>query len=333
MRKKKILEVIGVEKRKDYDFDKLALKLVNGINYSQSSEWRDVTENCKKQMVEIGNAVKRIYESEAMQSISRLANQVQKITITLPKVKTPQIEFSEEMKKNIKKYKCLKYLEKMEWPLYLLIDDNLLSAMEPFIDDEKNNKEDIKKVILEFLSDEYISNLASNWKNGKAINYGRIAALEEAVKLFKERYFYGCTALLACQFEGIISDIYKMQTDAGKIVSIEDFRMAYEYYNPDKKFSNSIRREREKNQLLEMASETDEGFFYWMAVIGYLYKIILTSDKEMNQSDHPCRNKICHGVQLNYGTREHAVKAILMIDMTIKFGEKMKIILERDTVE
>ena len=66
------------------------------------------------------------------------------------------------------------------------------------------------------------------------------------MKLFKERYFYGCTALLACQFEGIISDIYKMQTDAGKIVSVEDFRMAYEYYNPDKKFSNSIRREREK---------------------------------------------------------------------------------------
>ena len=322
-----------MEKRKQYDFDKLASKLVNGINYSQSPEWRDVAENCKKQMADIGNAVKRIYESEAMQSISKLAKQVQKITITLPKVKTPQIEFSEEMKKNIKKYKCLKYLEKMEWPLYLLIDDNLLSVMDPFIDDEKNNKEDIKKVILEFLSDEYISNLASNWKNGKAINYGRIAALEESVKLFEEGYFYGCTALLACQVEGIISDIYKMQTDAGKIVSVEDFRMAYEYYNPDKKFSNSIKRKSERNQLLEMASETDDGFFYWMAVIGYLYKIILTSDKEMNQSDHPCRNKICHGVQLNYGTREHAVKAILMIDMTIKFGEKMKIILEKAPVE
>ena len=326
--------MIGLEKRKQYDFDKLASKLVNGINYSQSPEWRDVAENCKKQMADIGNAVKRIYESEAMQSISKLANQVQKITITLPKVKTSQIEFSEEMKKNIKKYKCLKYLEKMKWPLYLLIDDNLLSVLEPFIDDEKNNKEDIKNVILEFLNDEYISNLASNWKNGKAINCGRIAALEESVKLFKERYFYGCTALLACQFEGIISDIYKMQKDAGKMVSVEDFRMAYEYYNPDIKFSNSmIKKDSEKNKLLEMASETDDEFFYWMAVIGYLYKIILTSSEEMNQSDHPCRNKICHGVQLNYGTREHAVKAILMIDMTIKFGEKMKIILEKDTVE
>ena len=326
--------MIGLEKRKEYDFDKLASKLVNGINYSQSPEWRDVAENCKKQMADIGNAVKRIYESEAMQSISKLANQVQKITITLPKVKTSQIEFSEEMKKNIKKYKCLKYLEKMEWPLYLLIDDSLLSVLEPFIDDEKTNKEDIKNVILEFLNDEYISNLASNWKHGKAINCGRIAALEEAVKLFKERYFYGCTALLACQVEGIISDIYKMQKDAGKIVSVEEFRMAYEYYNPDIKFSNSmIKWDSEKNKLLEMASETDDEFFYWIAVIGYLYKIILTSSEEMNQSAHPCRNKICHGVQLNYGTREHAVKAILMIDMTIKFGEKMKIILEKDTVE
>ena len=30
-----------------------------------------------------------------------------------------------------------------------------------------------------------------------------------------------------------------------------------------------------------------------------------------------CRNKICHGIQLNFGTREHALKSILTIDMMI----------------
>ncbi len=50
----------------------------------------------------------------------------------------------------------------------------------------------------------------------------------------------------------------------------------------------------------------------------------------MNQSSHPCRNKICHGIQLNFGTREHALKSILTIDMMIRLGENLKHINENN---
>lgn len=48
----------------------------------------------------------------------------------------------------------------------------------------------------------------------------------------------------------------------------------------------------------------------------------------MNQSNHPCRNKICHGIQLNFGTKEHALKSILAIDMMIRLAESLKSINE-----
>ena len=44
----------------------------------------------------------------------------------------------------------------------------------------------------------------------------------------------------------------------------------------------------------------------------------------MNQSSQPCRNKICHGIQLNFRTREHALKSILTIDIMIPLGENLK---------
>lgn len=77
-------------------------------------------------------------------------------------------------------------------------------------------------------------------------------------------------------------------------------------------------------------SDAEEGLMYWIKSIEYIYNIILTSKDSMNQSSHPCRNKICHGIQLNFGTREHALKSILTIDMMIRLGENLKHINENN---
>ena len=44
----------------------------------------------------------------------------------------------------------------------------------------------------------------------------------------------------------------------------------------------------------------------------------------MNESSHPCRNKVCHGIQMNFGTKEHALKSVLTIDMMIRLAENLK---------
>lgn len=314
----------------EYDYEELASKLVNTLDYFQSPEWQAMAENYHNMMKRIGDAVKQFYESEAMQSIGRLAKQMEEYIIAIPNIKIPKTGISEDTYKMFKEIICLQYLEKIQWPLFLLIDDELMYVLEPFVNGTDVEQTQVKQVVLDFLNDDYILKLSEKWEYKTAINPARIAALKEAVKMYMDGYFYGCTALLLCQFEGIVSDIYKMEIDAGKEFTLEDLKSAYMYYNPDKKLNSKLSINSEKNQLLAILSKTDRGFYYWFAVVGYLYKIIMTSSEEMNESEHPCRNKICHGIQLNYGTREHALKAILIIDMTIKLGEDMKRILETD---
>lgn len=78
-----------------------------------------------------------------------------------------------------------------------------------------------------------------------------------------------------------------------------------------------------------LSNTSGDDLLYWMAAIEYLYNVVLTSEESMNQSEHPCRNKVCHGIQLNYGTKEHALKAILSVDLMIQHTERLKILNEK----
>ena len=50
-------------------------------------------------------------------------------------------------------------------------------------------------------------------------------------------------------------------------------------------------------------------------LLGYLrFKTFRTHIPEKEMERHVNRNMLCHGVQLNYGTKEHALKTILCID-------------------
>lgn len=66
-----------------------------------------------------------------------------------------------------------------------------------------------------------------------------------------------------------------------------------------------------------------------MKVIRYIYNVILIYQDSMNQSNHSCRNKICHEIQLYYCTMKHGLKAILTIDIMIKLAECLKITNEK----
>ena len=48
--------------------------------------------------------------------------------------------------------------------------------------------------------------------------------------------------------------------------------------------------------------------------------IISGQDTEHLMDTQPLRNKICHGEQLNYGTQEHAIKAILSVDLMVNIA-------------
>lgn len=53
--------------------------------------------------------------------------------------------------------------------------------------------------------------------------------------------------------------------------------------------------------------------------IGYIVGVTLTNDMDDELAAHnPLRNKICHGVQTEYGSLEYSLKAILVTDIVIR---------------
>ena len=316
----------------NFDSRKFAEQLTKSTSFLHSEEYNQFFDTYRQMTERLYDAVRNMYESSGMQIMRSLSEQMQAFAKNLPKIEIssfPEIKISEETRENIKRIRYLKFFENVEWPLFLLIDAELMTLLVPYIDEKDPDMDKLNTEILGFLSEDYIKKLCGKWKAYSVISEQRMPLLEEAQQLFLKGYYFGCVTLLTCQLEGLISDFYNLQKKAEQEISEEYLKSVYEHCNPDKVYKGNLKMDREKNQLLAMATLVDSGIFYWIAVVNYLYKIVLTSDEHMEQSNHPCRNKICHGIQVNYGTREHAVKAILITDMTIKFGENIKRIINK----
>ena len=54
----------------------------------------------------------------------------------------------------------------------------------------------------------------------------------------------------------------------------------------------------------------------------YLINVVMTSKNKFD-SNQPCRNKICHGEQINFNTKQHALKSILIVGMVIFLGNRI----------
>ena len=78
-----------------------------------------------------------------------------------------------------------------------------------------------------------------------------------------------------------------------------------------------------------MTVMTESGMMLWNAMAKYLQsEILCSSESKKRWATQPLRNKICHGDQLNFGTKEHSLKAILTIDMLIQLAYEIERIIE-----
>lgn len=167
--------------------------------------------------------------------------------------------------------------------------------------------------------------MKSYFQIGKSsvIDKRRLPILKEAIVMFNAELYYGCVSALSCQLNGIITDTYEMHKQYGRKFDKESVEEAYKIFNT-KIQKPYIKTDNEKTQLLWFITDAEDGILYWIKAIEYIYNTILTSKESMNESSHPYRNKVCHGIQMNFGTKEHALKSILTIDMMIRLAENLK---------
>ena len=249
---------------------------------------------------------------------------------TIPIITIPKFELPPELLDSFKRLSYLSLYHRANWPLFFIDSKELRQLMDPFLKDETPNPTLFKETVIDYFDRVGIETVTNKWDNVSCVGKERLSILREAISLYSEGHYYGCTAILMCQIAGVISSSFYKLHDEGIEFDVEAVRLMYESYNPNKKWSKGTeakivageKRIAEKELLLCLLAEVDSGVLYWKAATDYLYNIVFTSDDD--KYEHACRNKICHGIQLNYGDNEHALKAILSVDLAIQIAEIMQ---------
>lgn len=266
----------------------------------------------------MNNAVVSAIQSDAMRTVIDVGNRITELISSINFV--PVLKgFSEALIP----IKYINLLERLKWPVFLIDDD----TMRQDIMAACSNGEDIeavKKIIFSYCTDSFLESMEKDWNDCGAITATRKPVLSEAILMHKQGYYYASTSMLMCQVYGVASDIVDLAKTNGLEVNDETKDFVSEYFK--------IKREdvdKEKGKLMQMVVMTESGMMLWDAMASYLQsEILCSSESKKRWATQPLRNKICHGDQLNFGTKEHSLKAILTIDMLIQLAYEIKRITE-----
>ena len=260
-------------------------------------------------------------------------NQIRDISLQIGKIvegiEIPKIEIPEELRKNIKKLRALQILKDEQWPYFFEIDDTFAEQLIAINQDCDGYSLLVRDLIFEFCNDDFIDDELLFWNDSYILDESRLKLLSQALNLYKVNEFAGCVSLLVCQFNGIINQIYDLQSSgelyADESVFLELYQDTHPFASP--KDIEKIRNGKvfkEKVKVLKAIASVDEGPFYVQAFQEYLSNIIFASGDKTVIGIHPCRNKICHGELTEINNKECALKAILVTDMLLQLGEFLR---------
>lgn len=266
----------------------------------------------------MNNAVALAIQSDAMRAVINIGNRIAELVSS--------VDFTPMLKKFSEAIIPIKYinlLNRLKWPVFLIDDDalrqDILTACAT-----QDDEEAVKEIVLAYCSDDFLKVMEDDWNSCEAIFVERKPILSEAMLMHKQGYYYASTSMFMCQIYGVASDIMDLAKKNGLEIDDEEKDFVSEYFK--------IKREdidKEKGRLMQMTVMTESGIILWNAMAKYLQsEILCSSESKERWATQPLRNKICHGDQLNFGTKEHSLKAILTIDMLIQLAYEIERIVE-----
>ncbi len=244
----------------------------------------------------------------------------------------PKIEIPESFLKTLGNIRYLHVLKKTNWPLFLEDDEEIKEIITGLCAEKVDEYplDELADLICQYYSVEKIDAFMKGWKALLKDDHERQLLLEEAIRLHKAGYYYGSTSLMMCQVDGLICDISNYTKENGFVCSEEDEEVICHIYKVDfAKHKEYVKKKREKHLILRLAAMTENAPFYWEAVTDYIYNVVLTSQGDEYREHNPLRNKICHGDQMDFGTKEKSLKSILTIDLLLNLKSEMKWIAEQ----
>ena len=263
-------------------------------------------------------AVVSTFQSDAVQNALRVGQEISRIIANC--------DFTPMLKKFSEALIPIKYihlLERLKWPLFLINDEELreqiLSACA--VDE---NTDTVREIVFNYCDEDFFAAMETDWFACPSIDEGRKPILAEAIQMHKQGSYYASVSTLMCQVYGIAADIDHLARVNGLILDQEGKEFTAEHFEVDIKYINN-----EKGRLLQTLMLTEAGMLLWDAMGDYIKNVTLYSGKDYSHIENqPLRNKIGHGDQLNFGTQEHSLKAILTIDMMIQLAYEINRVIE-----
>lgn len=252
---------------------------------------------------------------DVFEDIARLFKKQQKFLNNINKMSSIISEFFIALIETIQNIDCTNYncfikLEEIGWmPCLDLTKDEKKDIVNILSELNEKNISKVNSIIFKHYSHERINYIYNEWLKNTYLKKERFELLRQAIECYKNSCFAGCVSLITCQYGGIIKET-------------EEFFNS----NPElKKEINKIKKEQKQEQkYLESEKYIADriygasGFHITTMLFNdYIKKYVYCSDKQAKENI-PNRNGICHGTLLNYNTREHALKSILIMDSLIK---------------
>ena len=241
----------------------------------------------------------------------------------------PKINISETLL-NLSHYSAIIYLlYDIGWPFFRFVEDSDYDIFKPILDEEDvlTKKENVTKYIFDVCDLDFIKSILKDWLTNNIINEDRKKLFEEAIKCYQLEFYAACVSLLSTQLDGVITDIYDYVLKINIEIDKDFFCDLYKELHPNDESSDNEILKRikhsEKNQLIALCCSDYEFCVVWEIMIRYMINVIYISGKNDFDDSQPCRNKICHGEQLNFNTKEHALKCILTLDLMINFSNSI----------
>ncbi len=264
------------------------------------------------------SAIVSVIQSDAMQAVLNMGQRIANIVASVDF--TPMLKkFSEAMIP----IAYINLLERLQWPIFLIEDKQLRSDI-LMACKENEDPAIAAEIIYEYCSDDFFAAMETDWLNCSVLNEARKPILSQALLMHKQEFYYAATSILMCQLYGVAADIEDSLKESGLSLNREEKEYVAELFNLNPKYINN-----EKGKLFQALMFTESGVLLWNAMADYLKDVCLYSGQDYSQiNNQPLRNKICHGDQLEFGTKEHSLKAILIIDMLIQLAYEIKRIIE-----
>lgn len=265
-----------------------------------------------------GAAVSSIIQSEAMKTV---INVVQRITNMVASINI------KPLLKNISDamipIRYIYLLERLNWPIFLIEDEQLRTD----ILDACNDREDpaiVAEIIYKYCTEDFFVAMEDDWMNCSVLSEGRKPILSQAIHLHKQEFYFASTSMLMCQLYGIAADIEKALKGNNLKLNKDEKEFVADIFDLNSKYID-----KEKGQLFQILMFTESRMMLWETMANYLRDVCFFSGQDYSHiKNQPLRNKICHGDQIEFGTQEHSLKAIFVIDMLIQLAYEIKRIID-----